>query len=58
MGLEAQAGRIAPGRAADLIAVAADPLADVTTLERVGFVMKDGVVVDLGRPRPNAGWLP
>lgn len=58
LGLEAQAGRITPGRTADLIAVAADPLADVSTLERVGFVMKDGVVVDLGRPRPNAGWLP
>jgi imidazolonepropionase-like amidohydrolase len=38
-------GTIEPGRFADLIAVAGDPLADVTELERVGFVMKGGVVV-------------
>jgi len=37
-------GRIAPGRYADLIAVAADPLQDVRALENVRFVMKDGRV--------------
>jgi imidazolonepropionase-like amidohydrolase len=37
-------GTIQPGKLADLIAVAQDPLQDVTALERVRFVMKDGVV--------------
>ncbi len=32
------------GFVADLIAVAGDPLADILTLRKVGFVMKDGVV--------------
>jgi imidazolonepropionase-like amidohydrolase len=44
LGLSAKAGVIAPGRFADLIAVATNPLQDITTLERVLFVMKDGVV--------------
>jgi imidazolonepropionase-like amidohydrolase len=38
------AGRIATGMPADLIAVTGDPLADVTELERVRFVMRGGVV--------------
>jgi len=37
-------GVIAPGAYADLIAVTGDPLADVRVLEKVQFVMKDGVV--------------
>ncbi|CAN5862824.1 amidohydrolase family protein [soil metagenome] len=37
-------GSIQAGRYADIIAVAGDPLADVTTLEHVGFVMKGGIV--------------
>ena len=37
-------GRVAPGFYADLIAVAGDPLADVSELERVRWVMKGGVV--------------
>ncbi len=39
-----QIGSIAPGKYADIIAVSGDPLADVTVLEKVGFVMKGGVV--------------
>jgi len=31
-------------QAADLIAVRGDPLSDVRTLEKVEFVMKDGVI--------------
>jgi imidazolonepropionase-like amidohydrolase len=42
--IEAEAGRLAAGMPADLIAVSGDPLADVTELERVRFVMRDGVV--------------
>ncbi len=38
-------GSIEVGRHADLIAVDGDPLADVTVLERVPFVVKGGVVV-------------
>ena len=37
-------GSIAPGKYADLIAVTNDPLADITTLEHVQFVMKGGEV--------------
>jgi imidazolonepropionase-like amidohydrolase len=38
-------GTIEPGKWADIIAVDGDPLQDVTTLERVKFVMKGGEVV-------------
>jgi len=37
-------GVIAPGAYADVIAVAGDPLKDISELERVRFVMKDGNV--------------
>ncbi|HET7025052.1 MAG TPA: amidohydrolase family protein [Gemmatimonadales bacterium] len=37
-------GSVAAGRYADLIAVDGDPLADITQLERVTWVMKGGVV--------------
>ena len=43
-------GAVKPGRYADLVAVASDPLADVTALEHVDFVMKGGVVVRRGGP--------
>ena len=36
------AGTIAAGKSADIIAVDGDPLADVTELERVRFVMARG----------------
>ncbi len=38
------AGSIAVGKSADIIATDADPLADVTELERVKFVMPRGEV--------------
>jgi imidazolonepropionase-like amidohydrolase len=44
-------GTIEGGKWADLVAVVDDPLVDITALQRVGFVMKAGVVVrdDLSR---------
>ncbi len=44
IGDSADVGSVQAGRYADLIAVDADPLADVTTLEHVAFVMKGGAV--------------
>jgi imidazolonepropionase-like amidohydrolase len=45
LGLGDEIGSIDPGKRADIIAVAGDPLNDVTVLKTVGFVMKDGRVV-------------
>jgi imidazolonepropionase-like amidohydrolase len=45
LGLETQIGTVAAGKAADIIAVDASPLQDITQLEHVTFVMKDGIVV-------------
>jgi imidazolonepropionase-like amidohydrolase len=41
-------GAVAPGHFADIVAVAGDPLTDVTELERVQFVMKEGKVYKEG----------
>ena len=43
-------GEIAQGKHADLIAVAGDPLKDITELERVTWVMKAGAVVKSPAP--------
>ena len=42
--ITSEAGRLAPGMPADLIAVSGDPMSDVTELQRVRFVMKSGQV--------------
>ena len=44
LGKRGELGVVAPGAYADLIAVAGDPLADVSVLKAVHFVMKDGAV--------------
>ena len=45
LGWSDKIGTIEPGKWADMVAVDGDPLADVTTLERVKFVKKGGEVV-------------
>jgi imidazolonepropionase-like amidohydrolase len=55
LGRTADVGAIAVGRYGDLIAVAGDPLADVTRLQSVTFVMKGGDVVKGGGDLKSAG---
>ena len=43
--MQDQIGTIQPGLLADIIAVSGDPLQDISTLEQVLFVMKDGKVI-------------
>ena len=45
MSWQDRVGSIEKGKFADLVAVRGDPLADITELERVKFVMKGGEVV-------------
>ncbi|MEQ8524558.1 amidohydrolase family protein [Gracilimonas sp.] len=44
LGLEHEIGSIEVGKKADIVATEENPIQDVTTLERVSFVMKDGVI--------------
>jgi len=44
LGLGDQIGSVTPGFAADLIGLAGDPSQDPTSLGRVRFVMKGGVI--------------
>ena len=55
VGRSKDVGTIEPGKFADIIAVDADPLANVRALEHVSFVMKGGVVYkDLRTPAQQA----
>jgi imidazolonepropionase-like amidohydrolase len=45
LGWQDKVGAVEPGKFADLVAVAGDPIADISELERVRFVMKNGEVV-------------
>jgi imidazolonepropionase-like amidohydrolase len=45
MGWQDQIGSITTGKFADLVAVSGDPIADITELQRVKFVMKGGKVI-------------
>jgi imidazolonepropionase-like amidohydrolase len=45
LGWQEQIGSIDKGKYADLVAVSGDPLADITELQRVKFVMKGGKVI-------------
>jgi imidazolonepropionase-like amidohydrolase len=44
MGLGGEIGSLEVGKSADVIAVADNPLADITALRKVNFVMRAGVI--------------
>ena len=44
LGWAHQIGQLKPGYYADIVAVPGSPLDDITAVERVTFVMKNGVV--------------
>jgi imidazolonepropionase-like amidohydrolase len=44
IGMADRLGRLAPGYEADIIALDGDPVADLTAVRRVVFVMRGGVV--------------
>jgi imidazolonepropionase-like amidohydrolase len=53
LGTSQDAGTVEAGKFADLVAVRGDPLADITVMEHVVFVMKGGEVIKneaVGRP--------
>ncbi len=50
LGLGELTGTLEPGRSADVIAVAGDPLADIRAVQHVSFVMKEGRIY-VGRER-------
>jgi imidazolonepropionase-like amidohydrolase len=45
MNVAGDLGTIERGKLADIVAVPGNPLQDITAMERVVFVMKDGAVV-------------
>jgi len=51
LGWQNEIGSIDKGKYADLVAVSGDPLADITELQRVKFVMKGGKVIKNDMPR-------
>lgn len=49
LGAEGELGSITPGKLADLVAVGADPTADISALRAIRMVMKDGAIVRRAR---------
>ena len=44
MGVEKDLGTVEAGKLADIVAVQGDPVKDITSMMKMAFVMKDGVV--------------
>ena len=55
LGIQDQVGTLEAGKTADVVATRGDPLADISTLQNIAFVMKEGVVykLDPGDPGPT-----
>jgi imidazolonepropionase-like amidohydrolase len=51
MGWSEQVGALEPGKFGDLIAVSGDPLADISTLQKVEVVIKGGIALKLPAPK-------
>ncbi len=52
LGVDREIGSLSAGKRADLIAVSADPLKDISVMARVAFVMSDGKVFKDNLSRP------
>ena len=48
--MQKEIGTIEVGKYADIVAVPGDPLGDISIMQKVDFVMKDGVVYK--KPQP------
>jgi imidazolonepropionase-like amidohydrolase len=44
LGVQDILGTVEKGKLADIVAVSGDPLQDINVMEKVRFVMKDGVI--------------
>ena len=49
LGMYKQIGSVEVGKLADIVAVQGDPLADVSRLEHVMFIMKDGQSIEFNQ---------
>jgi imidazolonepropionase-like amidohydrolase len=54
LGIAQKAGTLEKGRLADIIAMPGDPTADITSTERVSFVMKEGKIIRNGPRAPQS----